>query len=68
MTFISFPSPGVFNINFPLFIYLNCTFVLPIEKPEFKKLRLIDLDDPASLKEIISKFFELTPIDLDRLR
>ena len=48
--------------------HFQSTFVLPIEKPEFKKLRLIDLDDPASLKEIISKFFELTPIDLDRLR
>ena len=47
--------------------HFQSTYVLPLEKPEFKKLRLIDLEDPVGLKEIISKNFEYTPIDLDRL-
>ena len=37
------------------------------EKPEFKILNLIDLDDPINLKEIVSKYFDKIPIDLDRL-
>ena len=47
--------------------HFQSTYVLPLEKPEFKRLRLVDLDDPVSLKEIVSKFFVNTPIDLDRL-
>ena len=47
--------------------HFQSTYVLPLEKPEFKKLRLVDLDDPVGLKDLISKNFEYTPIDLDRL-
>ena len=47
--------------------HFQSTYVLTLEKPEFKRLRLVDLDDPVSLKEIVSKFFVNTPIDLDRL-
>ena len=47
--------------------HFQSTYVLPHERPEFKKLRLIDLDDPSTLKDIISKFFIAIPIDLDRL-
>lgn len=42
-------------------------FILLTEKPEFKILNLIDLDDPINLKEIVSKYFDKIPIDLDRL-
>ena len=48
--------------------HYQSTYVLPLEKPEFKRLRLIDLDDPTSLMEIVSKYFINTPIDLDRLQ
>jgi len=47
--------------------HYQSTFVLPLEKPEFKRLRLIDLEDIASLKEIITKYFYNVPIDLDKL-
>lgn len=45
----------------------QATYVLPIEKPEFKRLRLVDLEDIISLKEIVSKYFDNIPIDLERL-
>lgn len=48
--------------------HYQSTYVLPIEKPEFKRLRLIDLDDAVSLREIASRYFAATPIDLDRLK
>lgn len=47
--------------------HYQSTYILPMEKPEFKRLRLIDLEDVQSLKEIISKYFIATPIDLDKL-
>ena len=47
--------------------HYQSTFVLLMEKPEFKRLRFIDLDDNISLKEIASKYFDRMPIDLDRL-
>ena len=47
--------------------HYQSTFVLLMEKPEFKRLRLIDLEDNVSLKEIVSKYFDKIPIDLDRL-
>ena len=47
--------------------HYQSAFILLTEKPEFKKLHLIDMEDPINLKEIISKYFEKIPIDLDRL-
>lgn len=47
--------------------HYQSTYIIPIEKPEFKRLRLIDLEDIQSLKEIISKYFENVPIDIDKL-
>ena len=47
--------------------HYQSSFIITIEKPEFKQLRLIDLEDVQSLKEIISKYFDRYPIDLDRL-
>jgi len=47
--------------------HYQSTYVIPIEKPEFKRLRLVDLEDIASLKEIIAKYFMDIPIDIDRL-
>lgn len=47
--------------------HFQSQYVLPLEKPEFKRLRLIDLEDIDTLKNIINKYFPNTPIDLDRL-
>lgn len=47
--------------------HYQSTYVIPIEKPEFKRLRMVDLEDIQSLKEIIAKYFIDTPIDLDKL-
>ena len=47
--------------------HYQSTFVLLIEKPEFKRLNFVDLEDPYSLKEIVSKYFDKNPVDLDRL-
>lgn len=47
--------------------YFQSTYVVTMEKPEFKRLRLIDLEDVESLKEIVTKYFDNVPIDLDRL-
>lgn len=42
-------------------------YILPIECPEIKKLRLINLEDVDGLKSIIAKYFCDNPIDLDKL-
>lgn len=47
--------------------HYQAMYVLPIEKPEFKRLRLVNLEDVLSLKEIISRYFSDIPIDLDRI-
>lgn len=47
--------------------HYQSTFVLTLEKPEFKRLRMIDLEDAQSLKDIITNYFTDTPIDLDKL-
>jgi len=47
--------------------HFQSTYVLPIEKPEFKRLRIVDLEDVTTLKNIINRYFINTPIDLDRL-
>jgi len=47
--------------------HFQSTFVLLLEKPEFKRLRLIDLEDVQGLKELITRYFDKIPIDLDRL-
>ena len=47
--------------------HYQAMFILPMEKPELKTLRLIDLEDIPSLKSIVTKYFEKNPIDLDRL-
>lgn len=47
--------------------YYQSSYVLTLENPGLKRLRLIDLEDVKSLKEIVSKYFNDIPIDLDRL-
>lgn len=47
--------------------HYQSAFILISEKPELKYLRFIDMEDPISLKEIVSKYFYKIPIDLERL-
>ena len=47
--------------------HYQSAFVLLTEKPEFKRLQFIDLEDYNSIREIVSKYFDKVPIDLDRL-
>jgi hypothetical protein len=47
--------------------HYQAAFVLLLEKPEFKRLNFVDLEDSYSLKEIVSKYFDRNPIDLDKL-
>ena len=42
-------------------------YILPMECPWVTNLRMVDIEDPNALNDIISKYFE-KPIDLDRLR
>jgi len=43
------------------------SYVLLMENPELKYLRLIELNDPKSLNEISSRYFTLNPINLEAL-
>ena len=47
--------------------HYQSAFVLLTEKPDLKYLRFVDMEDPISLKEIVSKYFYNIPIDLERL-
>ncbi len=47
--------------------HYQSAFVLLTEKPEFKHLQFVDLEDYNSIREIVSKYFDKIPIDLDRL-
>lgn len=42
-------------------------YILPIEKPELVDYQLFDLEDVQGLKNIISRYYYNTPIDLDKL-
>ena len=43
-------------------------YMLPSEKPEYKKsVRLIDLEDISGLKDVVSRYFDTNPIQIDRL-
>ena len=43
------------------------SYVLFGERPDLKRPRIIDLEDPIALKNIVAKYFNDIPIDLDRL-
>jgi hypothetical protein len=45
----------------------QANFVLLAEHPEFKRLRLVDLEDYDGLRSIVSTYFTDTPIELDLL-
>lgn len=47
--------------------HYQAAYVLLNENPEFKRLRLIDLQNINELKMIVSQYFSDIPIDLDRL-
>ena len=50
---------------------INCryqaSYILLLEKPEFKYLRLVDLEDPKSVQEIATRYFVDTPLNLNYL-
>lgn len=61
-------NPAELEMRFrAISVRFQSMYVLPMEHPEFKRLRLVNLDDPNSVKEIVSKYFTNIPIDLDRL-
>ena len=47
--------------------HYQAAYVLLNENPEFKRLRLVDLQDINGLKSIVSQYFADIPIDLDKL-
>lgn len=47
--------------------HYQAAYVLLNENPEFKRLRLVDLQDINGLKSIVAQYFADIPIDLDRL-
>lgn len=61
-------NPALLEMRFKAVnAHYQSTFILTLEKPEFTVLRLVDLEDIPSLKEIVAKYFASNPIDLDRL-